>query len=274
MSAEYTLQEAADLLGVHYMTAYRYVRLGQLEAHKHGGTWHIADVAIAAFRDGVSTGPVERGVSAPWMQRLEGRLVDGDAQGSWTLVESAMASGLSARDVYLEMLGPAMVSIGQRWSAGELDVASEHQASVIAGRIMGRLSPHFARRGRSLGDLVIGAPAGEMHGLPGNMVADLMRRHGWNVRDLGADSPAASFVHAAGLASQLRGIGISVSRPEQFDVVSETCAVLRAELDGVMIVLGGRAVEDDARARDLGADVVAASADVFHEYLMSTSSQR
>ena len=29
-----TLQEAADELGVHYMTAYRYVRLGQLQAHK------------------------------------------------------------------------------------------------------------------------------------------------------------------------------------------------------------------------------------------------
>ena len=27
-----TLQEAADLLGVHYMTAYRYVRTGRLPA--------------------------------------------------------------------------------------------------------------------------------------------------------------------------------------------------------------------------------------------------
>ena len=31
-AAELTLQEAADALGVHYMTAYRYVRLGLLAA--------------------------------------------------------------------------------------------------------------------------------------------------------------------------------------------------------------------------------------------------
>ena len=33
-----TLHEAADVLGVHYMTAYRYVRLGLLPAAKAGGT--------------------------------------------------------------------------------------------------------------------------------------------------------------------------------------------------------------------------------------------
>ena len=37
MSATFTLQEAADELGVHYMTAYRYVRLGLLDAAKVGG---------------------------------------------------------------------------------------------------------------------------------------------------------------------------------------------------------------------------------------------
>ena len=31
-----TLQEVADLLGVHYMTVYRYVRLGLLEAEQGG----------------------------------------------------------------------------------------------------------------------------------------------------------------------------------------------------------------------------------------------
>ena len=36
-----TLQEAADLLGVHYMTAYRYVRTGRLPGTRVGAHWHV-----------------------------------------------------------------------------------------------------------------------------------------------------------------------------------------------------------------------------------------
>ena len=41
-----TLQEAADELGVHYMTAYRYVRLGVMEASKSGGVWQVQRSAV------------------------------------------------------------------------------------------------------------------------------------------------------------------------------------------------------------------------------------
>ena len=36
-----TLQEAADRLGVHYMTAYRYVRTGRLPAQRSGSQWLV-----------------------------------------------------------------------------------------------------------------------------------------------------------------------------------------------------------------------------------------
>ena len=40
-SGHLSLHEAADLLGVHYMTIYRRVRLGILPARKIGGTWMV-----------------------------------------------------------------------------------------------------------------------------------------------------------------------------------------------------------------------------------------
>ena len=46
-----TLQEVADQLGVHYMTVYRYVRLGLLEASKVAGTWQVTPAALAELRD-------------------------------------------------------------------------------------------------------------------------------------------------------------------------------------------------------------------------------
>ena len=43
-----TLHEVAEELGVHYMTAYRSVRLGQLRAHKVGGVWQVEQSALDA----------------------------------------------------------------------------------------------------------------------------------------------------------------------------------------------------------------------------------
>ena len=96
MSTVLTLQEAADQLGVHYMTAYRYVRHGLLEAEKHGGTWQVSEEAVERFRSGDGA-PVTRGDRAPWAKRLEARLVAGDAAGSWGVVEAALARARAQR---------------------------------------------------------------------------------------------------------------------------------------------------------------------------------
>ena len=177
-----TLQEAADRLGVHYMTVYRYVRLGVLAAEKTGGTWRIAPEVLEAFIEQRNAGcdPVagaarQGGRRAPWAERLEHRLIAGDAPGVWSVVEAAQAAGADIEDVYLDIVAPAMVSIGRRWEAGEIDVAVEHRASVIAGQLVGRLGHRFLRRGRSRGTVVLSAPAGERHGLPLALLADLLR---------------------------------------------------------------------------------------------------
>ncbi len=267
MTSPSTLREVADELGVHYMTVYRYVRLGLLDADKVGGTWQVSPEAIERFRDGSGSGPVEAGSSAPWVERLEGRLVDGDGPGAWNVVEAAMTSGSDARSVYLDMLSPAMVNIGSRWEVGELDIEVEHEATGIAMRIIGRLGPRFARRGRSCGGLIVGAPSGEFHGLTTAIVADLMRSYGWNVVDLGANTPAEAFVRAAGRVTDLRGVGISVTHPDHLDAVRESCTAVKASFPDVRVVVGGRAVRDAEHGRSLGADDRATGAEQMHALL-------
>ena len=102
-------------------------------------------------------------------------------------VEAALAAGTDLQGVYLEVLSPAMASIGDRWAAGELDVATEHRASGIAHRLIGRLGPRFVRRGRTRGVVVLGTAAHERHALPLAVLGDLARSEGFEVSDLGAD---------------------------------------------------------------------------------------
>ena len=269
-NADLTLHEAAEVLGVHYMTAYRYVRLGLLHATKVGGTWRVATDDLEAFRSGAV--PAEPGSPkrrAPWAARLEARLVVGDARGAWGVVEAALAAGAELNDVYLEVITPAMRSIGARWAAGELDISVEHRASGIAQRLIGRLGPRFARRGRSRGTVLVGAPVGERHSLPIAMLADMLRGDGWEVSDVGVDLPISSFILAADEIDDLAAIGVSVSSPEGEAHAGALCAALRAAQPDVPVVIGGGAIRDRAHAMALGATDYADSARSFATQLSS-----
>lgn len=255
-----TLHEAAERLGVHYMTAYRYVRLGQLDAVKVGGTWQVTTDALDAFRDERDGAQPARLRSVPWSDRLESRLLAGDAAGAWGVVESALAGGASVGDIYVEVLAPALHSIGDRWAAGEIDIAIEHRASGITSRLIGRLGSRCVRRGRSRGSILLGSPAGERHSLVVSMLADLVRLEGWDVSDLGADTPSSSFVLTARSIDDLVAVGISVTSRGSLPAAAETCALLRAGEVSVPVLVGGQAVEGDAHARALGADGYAADA--------------
>lgn len=259
MGATLTLHEAADELGVHYMTVYRYVRHGLLEASKPGGTWQVEVEALERFRAG-EQGPVEPGEKAPWSERFESRLMAGDTAGSWGVIEAAMAAGNDLDALYLEVVAPALASIGARWERGEIDVAVEHVASGVATRMMGRLGHRFARRGRSRGVVVVGAVADEAHALPVAMIGDLLRLRGWSVTDLGADVPAASWSHAVSSASDAVGAGVSVMGADLLPAAGEVCHAIKAARPDVSVVLGGRAIESDEHAVALGADGFARSA--------------
>jgi MerR family transcriptional regulator, light-induced transcriptional regulator len=271
-----TLQEVADELGVHYMTAYRYVRLGVLEASKSGGVWQVQRTALERFRDdaraaSVTTGPPgkrgPRNRRAPWSTRLESRLIAGDAPGCWSVVEAAMAAGAELDEIYLEVLTPALVSIGERWAAGELDISIEHRASGIAMRIIGRIGPRFSRRGRARGVVALGAPAGEFHALPVAMLGDLLRLRGWDVSDFGVDVPSESIAHVIRQTPDLLAVGLSTMSADNLGSLADACATARAVDPDVLLVVGGHAVRGAEHALSLGAHAYAPGGEEMHELL-------
>ena len=109
-SDERTLHEVADELGVHYMTTYRYVRLGMLPARKvgadvagEGGRRQGAGVVSRHGAHGRRPDPA-RFDARRWVDRLEARLLAGDGTGAWSLLEAALTSGMAVDEVYLDVL--------------------------------------------------------------------------------------------------------------------------------------------------------------------------
>lgn len=261
-----TLQEAADALGVHYMTAYRYVRTGRLAAVKDGAEWRVDPADLVGLEVGRRT--TDSGTPAAtipgqprWASepgRLAGRLIDGDEAGAWQLVDDALTAGATAEAVYTQMLVPAMAEVGDRWEAGDATIADEHTATVTVQRLAARLGPSFNRRGRKRGTIVLGAAPGDQHGLTVGLLADPLRGRGFRVVDLGANVPLEAWVDAVVGAERLRAVGISVIAPGlDADLAVAIAAIHRAVQ--VPVLVGGGALADEAHALTLGADAWASS---------------
>jgi MerR family transcriptional regulator, light-induced transcriptional regulator len=248
------LREAAERLGVHYMTAYRYVRTGQLPAERDGAQWTVAVTDLRRVTSGRRTPARHRSARAERPARLVDRLVAGDEAGAWKVVEGALASGSDPADVYLDVLVPALRSIGDGWERGNLTVADEHRASAVAARIIGRLGPRFARRGRTRGTVVLGAPPGEQHGLPGAILADVLRVAGFEPLDLGANTPALSFAETALGADRLVAVVIGATTLSREAAVRKVVLTLRRAEVTAPVLLGGAAIVDADHAGKLGAD--------------------
>lgn len=256
--SDVSLHDVAEMLDVHYMTVYRYVRQGQLPATKIGRSWYVKPSDLELFRDAKAHSSEVSEVGkkiAPWAERLEAQLIQGDQRGAAEIMEAVLRSGHDLYFLYLQVLSPAMSAIGARWAAGNLEIFVEHRASNIAMRLIGQFGPRFARRGVSKGTVVLGSPADEMHTLSTSMVADLIRFEGWNVSDVGANMPAEAFAEAIRQGEDVVAVCIGVTMPGSLPAAQATIGAIRKVVPrDLPILVGGAGVPSDEVARKLGAD--------------------
>ena len=253
-----SLHEAAGRLGVHYMTAYRYVRTGRLPATKVGAQWWVDPRDLAEARDGAAVAGRSRGHTrqanrAAATRRLEGRLVAGDEPGAWAIVEARLGSGSDPDAVLLDELGLAMRSVGDGWEAGDYTVDDEHRASGVALRLVARLGARFAKRGPKPGSVILGTPPHELHGLPTAMAANVLRGRGYDVVDLGADVPPDAFAAAVSKAARPVAVAVAVTAGNHDRSVRAIARSVEKASPGLPVLVGGAGIEGEQHAARLGA---------------------
>jgi excisionase family DNA binding protein len=259
-----SLEDVAERLNVHYMTAYRYVRLGRLKAEQVAGRWFVSEHDLTALSEQPRPTPgrgKQAGRYAAPTRRLTDRLLAGDGSACWSIVEETLGQGGSATDVYLKMLGPAMRDIGAQWANGTATVEAEHRATAVAVRIVGRLGPSFARRGTPVaGTIILGGAPGDSHLIPVAIVSDVLRNNGLKVLDLGADAPETSFLEAARTTPDLHAVGISVSDRRCLPGAKKVFRTLSRLDPSPFLLAGGPALQTREDARLIGADDWASNA--------------
>ena len=233
------LQDAAQRLGVHYQTAYRWVRAGELPAAKIGRGYHVTDEDLRRFQSDRAVGqPPPPAIQVrDWhnqVRRLFASLATGDERRARLQLDRLCTGKVPVVDICTLLLAPALAQIGEAWATGRMSVAEEHRASAICERLLAPLAQ--PRPGRPRGVCVVTTPPGEQHDLPALMATAVLREDHWVVHHLGANVPWAEL---AELAEQVDAtlIVLSTTKMGAGSAASEFRA-LRGRLPNARVVVG------------------------------------
>jgi len=193
------LRDAAEALGVHYQTAYAWVRQGVLPARKTGRGYDVSedDVSALAARRASGTAPRPDIRVRDWpaqAARLHAAIVSGDETQARHVFDR-LARGVALTELCERVIAPALRRIGEEWAGGEVTIAAEHRASAICERLIASRAQQ--PQGRPRGVAVVTTPPGERHGLPALMATACLREDRWLVHHLAADLPVAEVTGLA-----------------------------------------------------------------------------
>ncbi|WP_326798022.1 cobalamin-dependent protein [Streptomyces sp. NBC_01808] len=196
--------------------------------------------------------------------RFDACLADADEDAAVELAVGLVTSGVSAEDVLLRLVAPAQVRVGERWESGEWTVAQEHAATHVSRKAVDGVTS--AARGTdrlpggagSRGHVLVACSDGEWHVLPSQILAEVLRLHGFDVRSLGGSvSPHGilSDVHQNGPDV----VALSCTLPWNLPLAHRQIEICRWA--GVPVITGGAGFGPEGTwAYALGADLYAADA--------------
>ncbi|WP_040493369.1 cobalamin-dependent protein [Ilumatobacter nonamiensis] len=233
------LQSAADALGVHYQTAYRWVRNGQLPAQLTAGKYRISARDVAEMRASRQRPQAPKAPSPARLHRqsthMHEVLLAGDEYAVRKIARSLVDEGTTILELVESVIAPPLRAIGEAWADGSVTISVEHRASAIVERVLGDLLPN--PRGRRKGTVVVAAITGDLHSLPTTMAAVALREANWRVHHLGAHTPGEELLAFCASREEVDVAVISLTSPE-VRTRAERAAV-RIRKSGTPTLVGG-----------------------------------
>ena len=245
------LRDAAEVLGVHYQTAYGWVRQGILPARKTGRGYDVSEGDVRALAERRASGTAPRPTIrvrdwAVQADRLHAAIISGDETLARNIF-GRLARGVPLTELCERVIAPALSRVGSDWAAGGTTIAAEHRASAICERLIA--SRARQPQGRPRGIAVVSTPPGERHGLPALMATACLREDRWLVHHLATDLPLAEVT---GLAREAGAslVVLSCATAESARLARETAQEITRSAPGLH-VLTGRPGAPLSRLREL-----------------------
>lgn len=195
------------------------------------------------------------------VSRLVSILLTGDLPGARTFLRQEMGRDASMEALFADLIQPALYEIGRRWELGRITAAQEHLASALVARLLASLDDDSTPSPGGPVVVVTTAPT-ETHEFGALMVADLLRKAGWDVRFLGSQLPVDEIVHFLRMVKpdlMACSVTLEIHLPSLRDL-TDTLED-DADLRDLPVLVGGQAFRSGERTwRMAGADAVALDA--------------
>jgi 5-methyltetrahydrofolate--homocysteine methyltransferase len=171
------------------------------------------------------------------------------------LTRLALEKKISPADIISQALTVGMRVVGEKFSTKEYFIPDMLASADAVGEAMDILKPLLeVANVETKGKFAIATVKGDIHDIGKNIVAILLRGAGYEVHDLGVDTPTEKIVDfvkkenpdylglSALLTTTMTGMGVVIEALKDNGL-----------RDGVKVLIGGAAVSDDY-AREIGAD--------------------
>ncbi len=190
-------------------------------------------------------------------------LLNGDRREAVRLViEDGVGAGISTRDLQHGVIAAAQHEIGRLWQLNLVTVAREHMASAITQLALASLFERSVPDAAVGKRVVVACVEGELHDLPGRLVADTLELAGFDVEFLGANVPVSTLCDRV-VSTKPDLVCLSVTMSFHIGALRSSIMELRTR-SSTPLMIGGHAVGWSAElARELDVLVSGATPDTI-----------
>lgn len=177
---------------------------------------------------------------------LHHALLEGRTLEARTLLAQAFIAGASAADLCDGPVRGALNRIGDLWHHDQAGVFIEHRATAIVVEVFGFLRTlmvleHGAVRAVGC------APTGDPYVIPTLAVATVLASEGFDVTNLGAETPMSSLVFAIEqVRPRIVWISASTAAGAEAVVAGIGSVLAAARSSSATVIVGGRSIEQDS----------------------------
>lgn len=178
---------------------------------------------------------------------LVSALISLDADRADEIIEQAFAM-YTMPTVYVELLTPTLVEIGEMWHRGEVSISIEHYATTyLRGRLLSILQAYPHRPEMPM--ILVGCAPTERHEVGALIFAVMLRQQGFNAVYLGQDVPIDDIISTA-LQEHAAMVCLSANSPNAAIMLKHVTEGLnKGGSTAPVFGYGGRAFDNDPDLR-------------------------
>lgn len=196
---------------------------------------------------------LEKPIGKPSFEAIQKQIIAG-SENVVEAVESSIEQGIKPLEIINEGLVPGLEIVGEKFNSGEFFLPQLILSAEVAEKAFQCLEKYVTSNDemRKKGTIIIGTVKGDIHDIGKNIVAVILKNHGYHVVDLGKDVEAEDFLEAA-KREKAEFVGLSALMTTTMMEIPRTIKYIRNVLPDIKIIVGGAVVTEEY-AKESGAD--------------------